>query len=167
MTITSFVKEQKTHITYGLILIGLTAVGYNLLSRKPKEVIKTVVETKIVNRDVVKTKTQYVDRVIVKTDKDGGTTTTTEHVVTDGSSTDKTKSQALFISQTTTKYLSRYSLDIQYPIVVSFSGLNFPTFDPKSIRVTGGYRLFDSPIFVTLGTNIGFDTILIGVRYEF
>lgn len=162
-----FIQEQKTHIIYGVIMIGLAAVGYNLLSSKPKEVVKTVVETKIVNRDVVKTQVKYVDRVIVKTEKDGTTTTTTEHVVTDGSISDKSKSQQKFVSQTTIKYLSRYSLEIQYPITVSFTGLNLPSFDPKNLRVIGGIRVFETPIFLTLGTDIGLNSALIGVRYEF
>lgn len=167
MSIISFIKDQKTHVIYGLLIVGLVAVGYNLLSSKPREITKTITQTKVVNRDVVRTQKQYVDRVIVKTEKNGETTTTTEHVVTDGSSIDKSKSQSLFTKSTQISYLSRYSLDIQYPIPLAMvPNIRSVVFNPTSLIVTGGYRLFNSPIFVTLGANIGFDTLLIGVRYE-
>lgn len=158
-----FLKDQKTHIMYGIIILALAGFTYNLFIRKPAEIIKTITETKVVNKNVVKTQVKYVDRVITKTEKDGTITTTTEHTVTDNTFTDKTKSADMFVSKTTTIYLSRYSLEVQYPIKVTTIGV----FNPKEVIFTGGYRLFNFPIFVTLGTNIGFDSLLIGVRYEF
>lgn len=164
MSIVSFLKEQKTHVIYVAVIIGLMALASYFFTSKPKEITKTVTQTKIVDHNIVKTKVQYVDRTIVKKDKDGDVTTTTEHITTDNTSTDKSKSNTSFTSSTTVSYLSRYSLDIQYP--VHLVNLVPGTFDAKQLIFTGGYRLFSSPVFVTLGTNVGFDSLLIGVRYE-
>ena len=161
-----FLKSQKTHLLYIIAIVVILGVGYNLFSRKPKEVVKTVIETKYVNRNIVKTEKQYVDRVIVTKAPDGTTTTTTEKVTTADTSVDKSRAGSSYISKTSTSYLSRYSLDIQYPI--AFSYVNFqPVWDVKSLIVTGGVRIGDLPAFVTLGTNVGLNQALVGFRLEF
>lgn len=165
MFILEFIKSQKTHLVYLGIIGGLILVYFSLLSKKPAMVVQTQSKASAENRNIVKTKKQSVDRTIVKKDKDGSITTTTEHIVDNDSVVDKTKKKAEFTSSTTTTYLTRYSLDVQYPVIFGHYQVN--PFDAKKVIVTGGYRIFNSPIFLTLGTNVGFDSILVGVRYEF
>jgi hypothetical protein len=167
MFILDFIKSQKTHIIYILIIVGMAIAGSFFFFSGKAETIRTITKTNTVDRNIVKTKTQYIDRVIVKKETDGSTTTTTEHISSGGSTTDKSKSASSFSDMTKTTYLSRYSLGVNYPMPLSFTNFQPGGFNVKSLQIEGGVRLFNSPIFVTLGTNVGLDTVLVGFRVEF
>lgn len=147
-------------------MIGLGGVIYTLLSSKPTEVAKVTTKTNTTDRNIIKTKTQQIDRTIVKKDVDGSVTTTTEHINTDNTFVDKTKSKSSFTSTEKTSYLSRYSLGVNYPFGITTSTFQ-PNFNYRKLNVEGGVRLFNSPVFVTLGTNLEFNTINVGFRIEF
>jgi hypothetical protein len=167
MSIFSFIQAQKTHVIYGVLIVGLVAIGSFFLSRKPTEVVKTVTKTNTVDRNIVQTKVQYVDRVIVKKDANGSITTTTEHIGTDDTTTDKSRLKSTFASTEKTSYLTRYSLGIKYPVTLTYTGINLTPTQIKEIQIEGGIRLFSLPIFATITTNIGLNQYFLGVRYEF
>lgn len=168
----TFLKNQKTHVFYVFLILALFGIGSWLFKTHPREIIKTVTQTKVVNRDVVKVQKQYIDRVIVDKKKDGDVVTTTEHVSNDDTTTDKSKIATTFISKTDIKYLSRYTLGTYYTIplhLTSFSNMNpfASPFDPQNLTLMGGIRIFNSPIFFNLGTNGLFNQILVGFTIEF
>lgn len=163
-----FLKKYQIHFWYIFAIIGLFAIGYNLFVSHPKEIVKTVTMTQYVDRNIVKTQKQVVDRTIVKKDSDGSVTTTTEHITDSDKSTDKSKIDTKFISKTDVSYLSRYTLGAFYPIPIpSLTSMNMPVFKPTNLIVMGGVRIFNSPIFFNLGTNVGLNSILVGITVEF
>jgi exopolysaccharide biosynthesis protein len=110
--IPEFIVKQKTHIIYGIILLIILGVGYNLLSSKPKEIIKTLTVTKEVVKNVVQTRTQFIDRKIEVKSKDGTDTITTEHIVNDSNTVSKTKLDETISKKEVEKFLSKYSLTV-------------------------------------------------------
>ncbi len=163
-TILGQTKAQKTHIIYGTILLTVVLAGYRLFHREPVETIKTVTQVQYVNRDVVRVQKQFIDRVIVKKEKNGTTITTTEHVHNDNSTVDKTKTLDKLTTTEINSYLAKYSFSSYYSVPMSISGV--PTFDPKNLTLIGGYRVLDTPLFLNLGTTGAFNQILIGVTLE-
>lgn len=165
MSIITFLKEQKTHLIYIAVIFLILAVGYNLVSSKPKEIITTQIQTKLVDRNIVKTKTQYIDRIIVKKDVNGTITTTTEKERDRDTSVDKSKLQTKNISKTEIINVSHYTLGVLYPL--SFTNFTVPVFNPLDLQVIGGMRVFNSPILLNLGTNIRLNQAFIGLTVEF
>lgn len=169
MSIVSILTNNKTHIIYGVLILVLVSICYNFFRQKPKEIIKTLTETKIekqiVNRDVVKTQTVYVDRVIETKKANGDVITETQHVRKDSDTKDKTKikdSQEMVISKTEViKFLSSYTIDVMYPVTFD------PVFNPLDLQIMGGVRVFSLPVFITFGTNGHLNQFLVGARIEF
>ncbi len=173
MTILTFLSAQKTHIIYGLVIVGLLGVSYRLFVRKPETIVQTKVETKVVT--IVQTKLVKVHdnivthKKIVTTKKDG-----TKIVETDSSvnksvsdtSQKVSKSDTLSLTQqTVTSYAPNYTLSVLYPIPLT--GVFSPTsYTAQNTEVILGKRLWGSPIFVNVGTNFGLNTVLAGVTLE-
>jgi len=159
-----FIVNQKTHIIYVIVLLVVAGVGYNLLSRKPKEIIKT--ETKIVEvaKDVVKVEKVFVDKIIVTKKRNGDVITETDKSRIEEQTVDKSHSVATVTKTEVVKFMSRYSIDVMYPLGIE-NILN-PSLDPRNIQVMAGVRVFSLPVFVTAGTDGHFNKIILGVRVE-
>ncbi len=160
-----FMKEQKTHIVYIVVILVILALGYTLLVPKPAEVIKTVSKAQIQNNNIVTTRKQQIDRTTVKKDKDGDITTVVEHIVDSDVSIDKSKSKSTFESKTQIIYKPRYTLGSYYTIPIDT--FKIPTiFEPNNLTILGGVRLFNLPVFVNIGTNGNFNQAIIGFTLE-
>ena len=169
----TILREQKTHIIYGVVIVLLASVAYHFLVRKPTEIIKTKVETrietKVINRDVLKTRIVYIDKVIQTKKTNGDVVTETDHTLSEYNVTDKSKSTDTIkdtISQKEViKFMNNYSVDVMYPITVQ--NIYSSAFNPLNLQVMGGMRIFDFPLFVTAGSDGHFNKILVGLRLEF
>jgi hypothetical protein len=160
-----FIRNNKSHITYILLIVGVIVIGYNLLSRKPKEIIKTEFKEKIVYRDVVKEKNVYVDRTTTVTKANGDVIVTTDKTRSNERVDDKQRISDITVNTEVQKFLSRYSVDAMFPFDVG-SILN-PALDPRNIQVMGGIRMGDLPLFLTVGTDGHFNKAIVGLRIEF
>lgn len=160
-----FIRNNKSHIVYILLLIGVLGVGYNLFSRKPKEIIKTEFKEKIVYRDVIKEKKIYVDRTITITKANGDVIVKTDKSKSRTKVADKKETSTTVSKVEVQKFLSRYTVDVMFPF--NTGSLMNPSLDPRNIMVMGGMRIGDLPLFLTIGTDGHFDKIIVGVRIEF
>ena len=165
--------NNKTHIIYVTVIAALLLVSYFLLSRKPKEIIKTEVvtkiETKVVTKDVIKTQKVYVDRIKEIKKSNGDIITETTHSYSDNEIKDNSKSKNytkdVVSKQEVIKFLSNYTLDVMYPMTVK--NMYSPVFNPLDLQALVGVRLFGTPFFITAGTDGHFNKILVGARVEF
>jgi len=160
----TWISNQKTHIIYIILIVICLGVGYNLLSRKPKEIIKTLVETKVVIKEVEKEKKIFVDRVTTIKKINGDVITIKDNSRKEERILAKT-SEAVTISKTEViKFLSSYSVDVMFPInplqITSAPNL-------LDTQVSVGIRLFDLPLFTVVGVDLHFNKVLIGARLEF
>jgi hypothetical protein len=160
----STLVEQKTHILYGVIIVVIASVAYHLISAKPKEIIKTQIETKVVNNDVVKTQTVFVDRVITTKKTNGDIITEVDHSHITDEFIDKTSSKDTISKTEVIKFLSSYSIDVMYPLTLK--DITNPILNPLDTQLLLGVRVFDFPVFVTAGTNLHLNQVIVGLRIE-
>lgn len=148
----------KVHLIYCGIIAGLLLV----LKQTPRETTKAISKSHIENVNQVKFKSQVIDKVIVEQKLDGVKITTTEKIKNIGYTASKSVTKDTFKEEKHAFYPSRYSVDVLYPL----KNLSSP-FDPRQLTVIAGCRLFDTPMFLTVGTDVKFQSINVGVRYEF
>jgi len=158
------ITNNKTHIIYGVVIALILGAGYTLLSRKPKEVIKTEIITKEVAKNVIVYKDRIINRTIVTKKKDGTEITVTENITDKGTIIDKSKEQTTVTKQEVDKFLSKYTIQALYPI--SFSDITKPGFNVLDTQIIGGVRVFDLPVLVNIGTNVRFSQVFIGLTIE-
>jgi LPS O-antigen subunit length determinant protein (WzzB/FepE family) len=164
MSLVTTLYNQKTHIIYIAILLGVIGVAYNLLSNKPKEIIKTQVVTKVETKEV-KVATNTVTHRVTQTKKlDGEIVTETEDIVDKGVTTSKDKENLSITKTEVQKFLSKYTLSAFYPLTTK-DILN-PVFNPANLQIVGGMRVFSLPILLNVGASVKLDTVLVGVTVE-
>jgi hypothetical protein len=148
----------KIHLIYGGIILGLG--GYILL-QKPKIITQTQIETK----EKIKTeeKVVYRDKIIETTKPNGEKIKETIRETIASNTKEKEQNQ----TQVQTKFdvKSKYSLEIAFAPIHNSTLHTQPTL--QNLSVTAGVRLFNSPMFATIGSRDNFKTYFVGVRYEF
>lgn len=164
MSVLDTLKEQKVHIFYLVTIFIICGVGYTLFSHKPSEVIQTVSKVKDVAKNIVTKDHKVIHKTIVQKNVDGSSITTTESIEDGKIISDKSKIDTTFTSKTDTKYLSKYTLGAFYTLPKDLRTLG--TFQPYNFTLVGGIRLFDSPMFFNIGTNMTLNLFTIGVTLE-
>lgn len=159
-----FIVNQKTHIIYGILLVVLGSIAFHLFSSKPKEIIKTEIKTKIVYRDVIKEKKVYVDKTTTIKKKNGDVVTIVDNSTSENIVYDKTKSEDTVSKSEVQRFMSSYTIDLMYPIINQSLSINK---NPLDLQIIGGIRIFSLPVFLTAGSNLQFNQVLIGTRVEF
>ena len=157
MQILRFLYRHKIHIIYAIIILLILEL---FTLNKPKEIIKTVVETRYEDRTTVKTQTQVINRVIVKKENDGTITTTTENIQDINALEESLLTSQTFSSTHVTSYAPHYTISAYYPV----SSLKLPP--ANSLMVVGGMRLASLPILVNVGTNIKLNQVILGLTLE-
>ncbi len=165
MTILNILYNQKTHIIYGLIILGIIAGAYSLFVTHPKTITKTEVVTKVVNKTQVVHDHITTTKYITLKKKDGSVLT--EKIVSKDTSLINSSSTSNF-SETKTETRtnqSKYSLSIIQPF--EYNQLLTGTPNPANMEIIGGVRLFNSPILLQIGTTPLFNKVFTGVTVEF
>lgn len=160
----TWLLDQKLHLIYCSIVIICLVIGYNLLNRKPKEIIKTVTITKVVTKEVEKEKLVYTDRITTIKKANGDIVTISDKSHTDMKILAKTSEVDKISKTEVIKFLSKYSIDVLYPINPLQVSL-VP--NPLDIQVSVGIRVFDLPLFAIIGIDGHFNKVLMGARLEF
>ena len=148
----------RTHLVYGAIILGM---GTYMFFQKPKIVTQTQIQTK----EKIKTEEKIVYRdKIIETIKPNGEKIK-ETIRETIASNSNTKEQNKLATQTIFDVKSRYSLEIAFAPIHNSTLHTQPTL--QNLSVTAGVRLFNSPMFATIGSRDNFKTYFVGVRYEF
>lgn len=164
MTLATMVSSNKTHIIYIAILIGVIGAAYTLLSRKPKEIIKTQKVTETVTKVIVQ-KADVKTHIVTETKKSNGDVVTQTEDIVDNSTTKTQDKESLTITKTEVqKFLSSYTISAMYPL--STKDIANPVFNPLNLQIVGGIRVFSLPIFFNVGANVKLNTVLLGVTLE-
>lgn len=167
-----FLGSQKTHIIYGIVILVLILIGYELFSRKPT----TITQTKTVIQTVVKTVVQKVlvhsnvvtNRTIQTKKPDGTIVTETDKIVDKTTTKSDTRKNSIIntaISEkTVTSFLSKYTLSVFYPIPTN--QLIHPEFTAGNTELILGKRLGQSPVLLQIGTTLNLKSLLFGITLE-
>jgi hypothetical protein len=142
-----------------VIINSIFFIVYN--TKKPKEIIKTVIETKEVVKYVYKKDTTQIDRVIRKNHIDGTSTTVVERIRNKSNMVSKSKEKKdISISKSITTSLPSYHFSVLIPIITES-----PNY--YNLQFIGGIRLITFPIFLNLGANFKLDSFTVGTTIEF
>jgi len=147
----------------GIFLIG-AGISF-FFARQPAKIVKEVTEEK--KSEVIKQDNVQTEKTITTKKKDGTVIVEVDKTI-DKSKTD-TKTDDKSISITTITNRNNWTLGVNYQIETN-SITNFTTsFSEPSlsnVNITVGRRIFDLPLFVTGGVNLGLQNINIGVMIE-
>lgn len=175
-----FLKSNKIHVFYVVVILAVIGGGYSLFVTHPREKVVTKIVTEVVTKVVTKVKVQRVqvhDNIVTNrkkvTTKPDGTVVTEEDNITNKSvisrfSLDKEKEKNSSISQlseiTKTTFAPKYTLSMLY-LLPTVDLLN-PTFQYQNVMFVGGVRLGNSPLLINVGTDTMFKTGILGITME-
>lgn len=145
-----------------IVLIVTNIIFFIIYStKKPKEIIKTVTETKEVIKYVYKENTTQVDRVIRKKYHNGTSVTVVERVRDKSNLVSESKKEKdISVSKSITKYLPSYQISVLLPVLTES-----PNY--YNLQIIGGIRLASSPILLNVGTNVRLNSFTVGATLEF
>jgi hypothetical protein len=152
---------MKYSIFFIIIIVVNIVVWFYINSLRPKEIVKTVTETKEVIKYVYKEDNTQIDRVIRKKYRNGTSVVTVERVrdksnMVSESEEDKKISVSEHINTPSPSYI----VEAQIPILTEFP-------DYKHMQFIFGARIGNFPIFLTVGTNTYVNKFTLGSIIEF
>ena len=163
---------NKTHIIYGLVILGLGIVAYRLFVRQPQTIIQTKTATQVVTEQKVVHDIVHDVKFITKkieTKKPDGTIITETDTIKDSKDT-SSNSQTNVTSNTQIaehvklSFAPNYTLGVYYqqPIKTILQ----PAFDPANLQIVGGIRVFSLPVFLNVGTTFKLNSVIVGLTIE-